>query len=169
MCDGRPMRHPVSRAARARAGFTALELVVVLAIAATLAAMALPAVARVRTSAALQNARHAVVSTLALARATAIRYGRPVVVRVDPAADRLWIEADTTVSGGGAAADTVRTLYLSDEWRVDLESDRAAICFDGRGLGTTAAECPLPGATLVLAREGRADTVRVSAVGRVVP
>lgn len=146
-----------------------IELLLVIAVLAILAVISIPAIASVRRSAAIQNARHAVESTLSLARATAVQYGRPVVLRIDAVGERVWIEVDTTVAGTGGAVDTVGLFELSDELRVDLESDRATLCFDGRGIGTTGAACPLAGAQIVLTREGRADTIAVSPLGRVLP
>ena len=132
-------------------------------------AFALPAIGRIRAAAALQNARHAVESALSLARASAIQYGRPSMVRFDAATERVWVEVDTTVAGTGGAVDTVRVFDLAGELQVDLESDRTALCFDGRGIGTTGTGCPAAGAVITLEREGRIGIVRVSPTGRVLP
>ncbi len=146
-----------------------IELVLVTAVIAILAVISIPATSRIRAAAAVQNARHGVESTLALARASAIQYGRPSVFRIDAAGERVWVEVDTTVAGSGAALDTVGLYHLYDELRVDLESDRTALCFDGRGIATTGTVCALAGAQIVLSREGSVHAITVSATGRVVP
>lgn len=151
------------------AGFSALELILVLVVMAIVAAFAIPAVGAMRTAAAVQNGRHGVESALSLARAAAIQYGRPSVLHIDPAGERLWVEVDTTVAGTGTALDTVRVFAIGEELQVDLESDRLALCFDGRGIGTTGTPCPAAGAVITLTRAGKMAIVRVSATGRVLP
>ncbi len=150
------------------AGFSVLELMFAIIVAVLVYMIAIPAIGKARVSASVHNSRRVVVSTISLARATAIRYGRPAVLYFDSDGDRLWIEADTTVAGSGAAVDTVGLYRMADEFNVDLQSNRASICFDGRGLGTTGAECPVAGAVIVLSLKDRADTVNVTPLGRVV-
>lgn len=124
----------------------------------------IPPIGKARLDAAVHNARYAVISTISLARATAIRFGRRAVLRLDADGDQIWIEIDTTMAATGAV-DTLAFLSLRDDMSVDLQSDRAALCFDGRGIGVTGVECPQTGATIVLALGGRADTVQVSPSG----
>lgn len=146
-----------------------LELILVLVVLAIVAAFAIPAVGGMRTAAAVQNGRHGVESALSLARAAAIQYGRPAVLRIDPVGELLRVEVDTTVAGTGTALDTVRVFPLGDELQVDLETDRLALCFDGRGIGTTGTPCPVAGAVITVTRAGKMEVVRVSATGRVLP
>lgn len=149
-----------------RAGFSLLEVLIVITILALSYAVALPAISRARVTAAVQNSRHIVASSVSLARATAIRYGRPAVMRLDPDGERLWIEVDTSVAGVGAL-DTVGAFDFAAEMRVDLESDRSGLCFNGRGIGTTGRDCPLAGGVIVLSLRHRSDTVVVTPLGRV--
>ncbi len=141
-----------------------LIALVLVAIAYTIA---MPAIGRGRVSAAVHNAKYVVVSNLSLARATAMRFGRPSVVRLDSFRERIWIEVDTTVAGTGVV-DSLAYFDLANDLQVNLESNRSSLCFDGRGVGTTTADCPEGGAIIVLSLAGRADTVVVSALGRVV-
>ncbi len=97
------------------------------------AAVALPPVGRAMIAASVQNARHVVISTISLARASAMRYGRPVVLHLDSGGERVWVEADTTLSGTGTAIDTIGLFYLEADLDVDLEANRSALCFDARG------------------------------------
>ncbi len=153
---------------RSRGGFTLVEVLIALVLLALIYAVALPSIGRSRVSAAVHNSKYVVISTLSLARATAMRYGRPAVLRLDAARDRIWIEVDTTEAGSGAAVDSLGYFDFTKELRVKLESNRASLCFDGRGIGTTGAACPEAGAAIVLSLAHRADTVVVSPLGRVV-
>ncbi len=139
---------------------------VALVMLAAVYAIALPAIGRTRITASVHNAKHVVVSSITLARATAIRYGRPAVLRIDAAEDRVWVEADTTVAGTGTL-DTLGYYNIGEEFDVDLRSDRGALCFNGRGIGTTSATCPQPGAVIVVALHSVSDSIVVSPVGRV--
>ncbi len=148
-------------------GFTLVEVLIALALVALAYTIAMPAIGRGRISAAVHNAKYVVVSNLSLARATAMRFGRPAVVRFDSYRERIWIEVDTTVAGSGVV-DSLGYFDLAHDLQVNLESNRSSLCFDGRGVGTTTANCPEAGAIIVVSLAGKADTVLVSATGRVV-
>ena len=151
---------------RGARGFTLIEIMVVLVMMAAVYAIALPAIGRTRVTASVHNAKHVVTSSIHLARATAIRYGRPAVLRIDAAEDRVWVEADTTVAGTGVV-DTLGYYNIADEFDVDLQSERDALCFNSRGIGTTSATCPQPGALIVVVLLSASDSIVVSPVGRV--
>ncbi len=144
-----------------------IEVLIALALVALAYTIAMPAIGRGRITAAVHNAKYVVVSNLSLARATAMRFGRPAVVRLDPYRERIWIEVDTTVAGTGVV-DSLGYFDFAHDLQVNLESNRPTLCFDGRGVGTTTAACPQAGAIIVLSLAGKADTVRVSPLGRVV-
>ncbi len=150
-----------------QSGVTLIELLLVIAVLAATFTIALPAIARMRVAASVQNSKAAVVSALSLARATAMRYGRPAVLRIDAAGDRVWVEVDTTSVGDGTAVDTLGSFDFAAKLNDDLMSDRTSLCFDGRGVGTTSTTCPLAGGEIVVRRQTRADTVVVSPLGRV--
>lgn len=130
-------------------------------------AIALPSIARTRVSASVHNARHVVVSSISLARATAIRFGRPVTLRLDIVNDRLWVVADTALAGAGVNLVTLGHFSFAEELDVNLDSNRSTLCFNGRGIGTTTAACPQPGGVIVVSRAGLADTLIVSPTGLV--
>ncbi|MGD2215234.1 MAG: GspH/FimT family pseudopilin [Gemmatimonadales bacterium] len=150
----------------ARAGFTLLEIMIALVMVAVVYTIALPAIGRTRVSASVHNARHALVSAISLTRATAIRFGRTAVLRLDSDHDRLWVEADTTMAGTGEVV-TLGHFDFADELNVNLDSNRSSLCFNGRGIGTTSATCTQSGGIIVLALRGKAETVWVSPTGRV--
>jgi prepilin-type N-terminal cleavage/methylation domain-containing protein len=155
----------LARRGRAVAGFTLLEIIMALVLMGIVYAMAVPAIGRARIGAAVHNSRHIVVSSISLARATALRFGRLTVLRLDASEDRLWIEADTSVSGG--ALDTIGFYSFAGELATDLQSNRSSLCFNGRGIGTTSTACPQAGALIVVSLGGEADSVLVTALGRV--
>ena len=155
--------------ARSAAGFTIIEIIIALVLVSIVYAIALPSIGRTRVSASVHNARHVVVSSISLARATAMRFGGSAVLRLDAANDRLWVEADTTLSKSGEELVRLGYFDFGNELHVNLDSNRTALCFNGRGIGTTGTACPQAGATIVVFRGDRADTVRVSPTGRVLP
>lgn len=152
-----------------RVGITLVELLIVIAVLAATGVIALPSIGRMRVAASVQNGKHAVVSAVSLTRATAMRYGRPAVLRIDAAGDRVWVEADTTTAGEGTTVDTLGSFYFAESLNVDLSSNRTSLCFDGRGVGTTSTTCPVAGAEIVLSRQTRVDTVVVGVLGQVIP
>ncbi len=161
LAPGARVTAPAGRAA----GFTLMEIIIALVLMAMVYAIAVPAIGRARVAAAVHNSRHVVVSSISLARATAMRFGRPTVLRLDATEDRLWIEADTSVSGG--AVDTIGFYSFAGELATDLQSNRSSLCFNGRGIGTTGTACPQAGALIVVSLGSKADSVLVTALGRV--
>jgi Tfp pilus assembly protein FimT len=129
-------------------------------------AIAVPSVMNARVSAAVHNAKYSVVSSVQLARATAIRYGRPAVLRIDSSEDRVWVEVDTTVAGAGVM-DTLGSVYLGAEFNVEVKSNRTGLCYNGRGIATTGTSCPTAGGVIIVALRSKADTIVISTVGRV--
>jgi len=156
----------VRRARAPRGGFTLLEIMIALVVVAVVYAIALPAIGRTRVSASVHNARHALVSTISLTRATAIRFGRTAVLRLDSEHDRVWVEADTTMAATGQVV-TLGHFDFRQQLNVDLASNRSSLCFNGRGIGTTSATCTQPGAVIMLTLSGQAEVVYVSPTGRV--
>ncbi|HVH81814.1 MAG TPA: GspH/FimT family pseudopilin, partial [Stellaceae bacterium] len=76
---------------RRDAGFTFIELLVVLAIVGLAVAMAMPIFSRHVTGASLNAARDEIRAALRGARSTAITEGRPVVFRGDPSGG-YWLD-----------------------------------------------------------------------------
>ncbi len=129
-------------------------------------AIVIPSIGRTRVHASVHNSTQTLLSTIALAKASAIRFGRPSVLRLDTSRDAIWIEIDTTAAGSGTV-DTLGFYSFAEQLQVNLGSNRSAVCFDGRGIGVTRAVCPDAGAVIVVSRLGKADTVFMSQVGRV--
>ena len=137
---------------RVRRGATLIELVVVLAVAATLLAVALPPMAALRDRAAVRSATTGVLAALAYARHAAIANGRTVAVRFDTAAGRVLVTA---------GRDTFRTDPVRRVHGVAFTTTRDSIAYTPTGRGYGAAN------TRITLRRGRAeDTVIVSRLGR---
>lgn len=154
-------------AGRASSGFTLIEIMLVIVILGVASAIALPSVGRMRVTASVHNARETVISTIGLARATAIRYGRPSVMRLDSDTDRIWVEVDTSTAGNGGTRDTLGMFDFATSFGVDLNANRQVYCFNSRGVGTTNAVCTQWGLAVVLSLADKADTVAVNEVGRI--
>lgn len=149
-------------------GFTFIEMLLVLMLAAILLAVAIPPLLSTRISVALNNGRARVSSAVSAARAASSRYGRTSYLVLDVAADRIRVEADTTAAGGQPPV-TLHRLDLWRELRLDLSATEPVVCFDPRGLVVSSGPCPGTGVVVYLARSSRTDSVVVSATGRVAP
>jgi prepilin-type N-terminal cleavage/methylation domain-containing protein len=89
-----------------RPGFTLIEVVIVVVIAAILGGIAVPQIGIFTSRRAVSNASDAFVRAAALARAEAIKSGDDVEMRIDPATDRVTIV--------NSAGDIVFTLDLAN-------------------------------------------------------
>jgi Tfp pilus assembly protein FimT len=129
------------------------ELVAVLALTAIILAVAVPRVHAAAERAAVRGAVADIVTTLSTARQLAVARGGGVAVGVDATAATIRILAD---------GDTISTRALGQLFGVTLRSSRDSLAYDGRGLGSGAANL-----TFVVQRGITADTVIVSRLGRV--
>lgn len=116
----------------------------------------------------VQEATAAFTSVQSLTRSTALQFAHGAELRIDANAGTYWIVADTD---SGSGVDTISTVRSTD--RVSLISADSILCYDGRGLpaaGTsfTGSPCGGPAAVVILAAGGVADTVRISATGRII-
>jgi Tfp pilus assembly protein FimT len=97
---------PVRQDLRTSNGFTMIDMVAVMALIATLSAIAIPAIQRVGDSIALGEARRLVQSTLQQARLKAVTTNRVMRVRFDcPAAGQLRMVELVGTSSAPAATD----------------------------------------------------------------
>jgi len=147
-------------------GYSLVEIIVVVGIMSVLTGLAIPSLRGMRERAALQNGRHLITSALSLARASSSQWGRTSVVRIDTIRDELRVVLDTGAAGTGADTLVVREYRLGEGSGVQIESDRGSLCFNSRGVGTVAAECPTTGAVIRLRLADAVDTIVVSSAGR---
>lgn len=149
-----------------RSGFSLLEVIIVMFLVAVVAAMGVP-----RLSAALRRRTTSIAADQftaahSLARATAVRYGRVAQLHVDPAAKRIWVDADTSPNGIGQRATIWYVRDLS-EAGLTMSSTRSLLCFDARGIASTAGSCEPGDATVIFSESDKADTVTTTALGKV--
>ncbi len=143
-------------------------MIFVVAIAAILLGIAAPRVLYVSARVAVSDARSRVTSSVAAARAAAVRFGRVGYLVFDAAGDRLVVQVDTSVLGGAPLA-SVGEVDVWEDLAVNLVATQPLLCFDPRGLAVAVAPCTGQGVVVRLQRGEFTDSVVVSAVGRVAP
>ena len=143
-------------------GFTLLELLTALSIMAVLGLISTPKILQQRQAAQRRAATNQFASAHRMARATAVRYGRRAEFHIDASARRFWVVVDTGQTSG--VQDTVRMVSLGDS-QLTMSSDRTVLCFDARGLATTAGSCETANALVTFAEPGKTDTVQFTALG----
>lgn len=148
-----------------RAGFTFIEMLIVLVIAAVLLGIGMRPLTRELQAAKIRGAVDQFVSAHAFAKATAIRHSSVGEFHIDASTARFWIEVDT--SNGGGVNDTVRTIYSVGEGGLVMTSNRSLVCFDGRGLATTAGTCEAGDFLVTFFYSFRTDTVTASSLGKI--
>jgi prepilin-type N-terminal cleavage/methylation domain-containing protein len=143
---------------RGRAGFTLVELLLVLLLMGLVLTLAAPKfVATIRYFTA-RSATSQVVADLALARTTAVREGRSTSLRILTASTyRVVVDAD-----GTAADRVVKSVVVEGAARgVALGAVGTRITFDSRGMRRNATE------SITVTRAEGVDVVNVTIVGRV--
>lgn len=149
-----------------RRGVTMVELLMVLAVIGIVAAMGGP-----RISAALQRRTTASVAdqfvlTHSLTRSTALRYGRVAQLHIDAPGKRFWIDVDTSANGIGQRATIAFVRDVSGNG-LQMTSTRTLVCFDARGIASTVGSCESGDAQVVFTDGSMADTVKTTALGKV--
>jgi type IV fimbrial biogenesis protein FimT len=143
---------------RSIAGFTAIELMVVLTLMAIVASIAAPAMGAYTNRQKTKRALDRLTADIALARMLAVRSGNRAVVEVTtPDSYRIWVE--------GTPADTVRSVSLTSDYAgvvLNASMPGGRLVFNSRGLLLTS------GTSILTARHGTAtDTLRITAAGRI--
>ena len=136
-----------------RRGFTAAELLVVMAIVAVLMTVAASRLLALRDEAAVHAASGEALHAFALAREAAVSRRAAVSVRLDTAAGAIVVQLPARVLHRRA----LRSVY-----GVSLATNRDSMAYDPRGLGFGAANL-----SLVIRRGAAVDTVTVARLGRV--
>jgi type II secretion system protein H len=141
-----------------RSGFTMVELLVVLILAAIISSMVVPKFFGFVRQMSARSATSQVVADLTLARTQAVREGRTVSLRVTgPSTYKV------TLDNGTAIVRTIKTVDVKGGQRdVTLAPNGGRVIFDSRGMMPTVSTPQLR-----VIRTGKTDTVSVSAVGRV--
>ena len=161
-----PVRSLRSRKNRNESGFTILDIIIVITIVALLAGITFPQIGKMQTRFAVRGYVNTFMSLHSMARTTAVRQGRVAELHIDAANDLFWVEVDTTVDGSGVM-DTVGVVVDVSDMGVDLRSSQTLLCFDGRGLASTAAGCATGGAAIAFIRGAEADTIATTPLGKI--
>lgn len=160
MTPGRSCVH--RNTSQSRRGLTLLELMVGLAVTATLTLIATPKIQLIFDRAQVKSARTVAFNRLAAARLAAQQGGRLVVFKVSPSG-QIWAEAQPRiVAAFGSICDTLGSVIdLPGQYGVTMSSTVDSIVFDPRGLGT--------GTGMIrLTRGASTDSVFVTGLGNVV-
>ena len=134
-------------------GYTLLELVIVVTIAALAMTIAIPRARNALDRITVRAASGDIISTLASARVYALAAGSPMVVDVDSVTGTIRVRhgTDLLLSRGIGQAHGVR-----------LTKTRDSLVYDPRGLGRGAANL-----SIIVRLRSAAETVFVSRLGRV--
>ena len=147
-------------------GFTLMEVIIVVAFVSLLAGVAFPRIAGVRGRFAVRGAVTAFMSAHSLTRATAIRAGGVAELHIDATNDRFWIEVDTTLAGSGVM-DTIGNVVDVGGQGLTLSSTQSLLCFEGRGMPSTASGCATTGVTISFSYDNVADTILITTLGKI--
>ena len=149
-----------------QAGFTILDILLVVTFVALLAGITFPRIADVQTRFAVRGSVTAFMSAHSLTRATAIREGGVAELHIDATNDRFWIEVDTTLAGSGVM-DTIGAVVDVGGQGVTLSSTQSLLCFDGRGMPSAASGCATTAAAISFQYETVADTISITSLGKI--
>jgi len=149
-----------------RVGFTVIDVIVTTGLIGIVTTFGAPQLQDALRRRQVEAAADVFTTAHALARATAIRYGRVAQLHIDPATRRFWIEADTSADGVGQRSTVWYERTLTDPG-VQMSSDRTVLCFDARGLATDVDPCQSGDAHVVFTAIQAADTVTTTVLGKV--
>ena len=149
-----------------RRGLTLLEVIIVLALLAAVAAIGAPKLSAELRRRTTQLAVDQLATAHSLARATAVRYGRVAQLHIDASNTRFWVDVDTSANGVGQRATMWYARNLAQSGLV-MSSNRSLLCFDSRGMPLVAGACESGDATVIFTALDRADTLRTAALGKI--
>lgn len=149
-----------------RSGFTIIESIMVVSIIGIVAAIGGPKVSSALQRRTTSSAAVQFVTAHSLTRSTAIRYSRVAQLHIDAAGQRFWVDVDTSANGVGQRATIANIRYVSDVG-LQMASNRALLCFDARGIASTAGSCESGDAKVTFSDGVVADTVSTTLLGKV--
>ena len=149
-----------------RQGFTMIESIMVASIIGVVAAIGGPKIASALQRRTTASAADQFVVAHSLTRSTALRYGRIAQLHVDATGQRFWVDVDTSANGIGQRATIANIRYVNDVG-LQMASDRALLCFDARGIASTAGSCESGDAKVIFSDGVMADTVSTTILGKV--
>ena len=149
-----------------KSGFSLLDVLIVVTFVGLLAGITFPRIADIQSRFAVRGSVMAFMSSYSLTRATAIREGGVAELHIDATNDRFWVEVDTTLAGSGVM-DTIGTVVDLGAQGVTLSSTQSLLCFDGRGMPSSASGCAMAGATIAFTYDSQVDTILTTALGKI--
>ncbi len=149
-----------------KSGFTFMEMIITISFVGLLAGVAFPRIANVQTRFALRGAVTAFMGAHAMTRATAIREGGVAELHIDASNNRFWVEVDTTLAGSGVM-DTIGAVIDVGNQGLTLSSTQSVLCFEGRGMPSSATGCATTGATISFSYKNEADTIQTTTLGKI--
>jgi prepilin-type N-terminal cleavage/methylation domain-containing protein len=145
---------------RSAAGFTLLELMLVVSIGLTITAIAVPNLVSVNTSQRLATATSTVTAKVHEARVNALKQNRPAWVHIDGAARTVQVQ---TTAVGGAVVEIGGTQYMPRGVTFGTGAAVATLTFDSLGRPVN----PPQTIQLLYPGSGLTRTITVTATGRV--
>lgn len=149
-----------------RRGFTMIEILMVLALMAIVAATGGPKLAAALHRRTTSSAADQFVLTHSLSRSTALRYGRVAQLHIDASTRRFWVDVDTSANGIGQRATIANVRDVSGSG-LTMTSTRTLLCFDARGIASTTGSCEAGDAKVIFSDGATADTVTTTILGKV--
>ena len=144
-----------------RTGFTATEMVVVMALIGIIALIGFPKIRRTLDKTNVRSARDALSTEAAVARSAAIQRGcRGVLHFTSGSAATVWVTTQC-----GAKVDTLAGVdNLATRFRVSLAATRDSVQYDPRGLSLDNAVTVVR----ITGTGGSTDSILINAIGKVV-
>ena len=154
---------PLGVSSTKKNGFTLIEMLIVGTVMGLIMAVSLPGLSKAYRQQATRGAVDRLRMAHSLAQATAVQQGRVAELHIDAAYGRFWVEVDTSGTG---VSDTVG-MMIDVSGQVVMQSTRALLCFDSRGLTTTRGACESGDVVALFSLSGRTDTLQTSVLGKV--
>jgi prepilin-type N-terminal cleavage/methylation domain-containing protein len=149
-----------------RRGGTLIETITVLAIMAIVASIGGPKLSSALQRRTTASAADQFALTHSLSRSIALRYGRTAQLHIDAPGKRFWIDVDTSANGIGQRATIAYVRDVSAPG-LAMSSTRTLLCFDPRGIPSTAGSCEPGDARVIFSEGATADTVTTTVLGKV--
>jgi len=150
---------------RQRLGFTMIEVLLVVGVAAIMFAMVVPRMTTIKTSTSLRAARQELTAAFAAARAAALQKGKTSTLTIDGSSARVSVQSGLN----GTVVSVFGPIKLDTEFGVDLTAlagSPVTLNFDARGMLT-----PTPASNLKykLSMASSSDTLCISPAGIIMP
>ncbi len=150
----------------AKHGFTLVETIVVMFIAAVVAAMGAPTLSSALRQRSVTTAADQFVLVHSLARSTALRYGRVAQLHIDASTTHIWVDVDTSANGIGQRATVSYIRDLSSNG-VTILSNRSLLCFDSRGVATTGGGCEAGNIAITFKDADKSASLSATTTGKI--